>query len=173
MRDFGGYDYNGAITDLEKIEYKLRKLDSSFNEISFSFDKTRKMILNGGNAFKIVPSGLAVNGMIDFSILKNTKNIQNPSEFLREENRSRIGNLINYREITSKEIVILDRLGSLLVFSYREGSVEMICHQIVCSGLDKEKIYLIKYEEEKEKKSSVQIFETFVESLRVGQRSPA
>ena len=64
----------------------------------------------------------------------------------------------------------MDRLASLLVFSYRKGSVEMICHQIVFSGAHKEKLYLIKYEEEKEKQSSVQIFEAFVESLRAEQR---
>jgi len=170
LKDFGGYQYERSIQDLESLESELKKLDCSFSGISFTFEKTWKMIPNGISAFKIVPIQLSENGIIDFRILNNTKNIRTLSKFLYGENKSKIGNIINFNEIISKEIVIMDSLGSLIIFSYRNGNAEMICHQILCCSENKEKMYFVKYEEEKEKKSSVQIFEAFVESLRAGRQ---
>jgi hypothetical protein len=170
LKDFGGYQYERSIEDLEALESKLKKLDCSFSGISFTFEKTWKMIPNGENAFKIVPMELSANGVIDFRILKNRKNIRNLSKFLYGENKSRIGNILNFKELISKEVTIMDSLGSLITFSYRNGNAEMVCHQILCCSPNGEKIYFVKYEEEKEKKSSIQIFEEFVKSLRTGRR---
>ena len=75
LTDFGGYHYKRSIEELEALENRLKKLDRSFNTIAFTVDNEWKMILIGTNAFKIVPIKLAVNGVIDFKILKNAKNI--------------------------------------------------------------------------------------------------
>ena len=81
-------------------------------------------------------------------------------------NYTKIESFPNFKEITSKEIIVMNILASLIIFSYQKLGVEILSYQILYPSVDKKKLFFIKYEEEKDKPSSIHMFETFVQSLR-------
>jgi hypothetical protein len=167
LQDFGGYSYKKTVEEIGTIDYKQSNvnLEYHWNGIIISYSDQWQLFEIDGD-IKILPIYLNGNGQIDISIRDNSENISNLSEFLYKKNLTRMRSFSRSKKITSKEIVVLNSLSSLIYFSYSKQGVAMVSYQVVLSSFDNKQLCFIKYEEERDVQSSVSIFENFIESLR-------
>jgi hypothetical protein len=170
LRDFGGYDYKKSMRDLHEVEKKLNTAEYSWHEIIISYSKQWALIEMENDSIKIVPIDVTGNGKIDIWSENNPNMISNTSE-LYHKNHSKIekyfkSNVITSEIISYKEISVMDSLASLIIFSYRKADVQILGYQILFSSEDKRELFFIKFEEEEDKPSSVDMFETLIHSLK-------
>jgi hypothetical protein len=167
LRDFGGYDYEKAFIDLEALDYKLSNSEKTWYGFILAYSNQWALFETEDSAIKILPINISDNGQIDMWLTDNNENISNLPEFLYKKNYDKMKSLPGSKKLSSKEIVILNSLASSIYFLYNKEGIAMLCYQILLCNPDRKQLCFIKYEEEKDKKSSVPIFETFVQSLRV------
>jgi tetratricopeptide (TPR) repeat protein len=165
LKDFGGYNYKRCVDDLTSLNYRLKNNDYSWNDIVFTYGNKWKVIELQVNELKLVSAEVDSNVKFEMRLRFNTENITDLSKFLYEKSYDEIKGLSNFKESMSKDILIMNSLASLIKYTYKKDNTEILGYSILFPYKKNERLYFIKYEEEKADESSVDLLEKMVQSI--------
>ena len=166
LREFGSYDYQKCIDDLDSLNYRLNNNDYSWNDIVFTYDIGWKVIELQNDVLKIVSIKVTSNVEIEMQMRSNTEKIKDLPKFLYEKNYDKIKGLPSFKELMGKDTLVMNGLASLIKYTYKKENSEILGYNILFPYKKNERLYILKYEEEKGDESSVDLLEKIVMSIR-------
>jgi tetratricopeptide (TPR) repeat protein len=165
LRNFGGYNYGKCIDDLALLNYRLNNNDYAWNDIVFTYDNKWKVIGLENHVLKLVPVKVTSNLKIEMQMRPNSEKIKDLPKFLYEINHDEIKSLPSFKELMGKDVLVMNGLASLIKYTYKKDNTEILGYNILFPYKKNERLYFIKYEEEKGDESSVDYLEKMLESI--------